>query len=243
MSSQLIVATKADLPLTYRHACMAIAECVRIDECKGWMDKSAAIAAYAKMSKNPELEVDAKRIRLRATRRLGELLGKNVKPGGRPGFSSKLGNSGLSPEEKAITVYARGIARGIARVPEAIFESEIKKSHPPSPFTLSVLGAKNPAATLKVRKYHEEKNNEKRIDRKRRERAKIIRDHLLLEFIINGKTVRDLDWAEVTEWAQKQMHRCRALLMLSEGKNPSLRVGDCVDEAMADEAMRLTENS
>jgi hypothetical protein len=63
------------LPLSYTQACKALSECVRVDECKGWADKAAAVAAYAKMVRNVQLEADAKRIRLRATRRIGEIIG------------------------------------------------------------------------------------------------------------------------------------------------------------------------
>jgi hypothetical protein len=58
----------------YNAAKQAISECVSIDECKGWKDKAAALAAYAKMRDDDELENYARRIRGRATRRIGEIL-------------------------------------------------------------------------------------------------------------------------------------------------------------------------
>lgn len=58
----------------YNEACRAIAEAKSIDEAKSIRDKSDAVRAYAKQANNKQLEVDAAEIRLRAERRLGELL-------------------------------------------------------------------------------------------------------------------------------------------------------------------------
>ncbi|MGR9057812.1 hypothetical protein ACU8NH_18205 [Rhizobium leguminosarum] len=52
----------------------AIAECDRIDECKSWSDKAAALASYARQADDKTLENYAMRIRSRAIKRAGELL-------------------------------------------------------------------------------------------------------------------------------------------------------------------------
>ncbi len=70
----------ATLPAKYKAAKTALAECKRIDECKDWVDKSAALASYARQSNDPELEKMALRIRARASRRAGELL-KEIEKG------------------------------------------------------------------------------------------------------------------------------------------------------------------
>jgi hypothetical protein len=57
----------------YEAACRTVAECARIDEAKGILDKATALRAYAKQVRNPELEADAWAIRRRAERRIGEL--------------------------------------------------------------------------------------------------------------------------------------------------------------------------
>lgn len=64
----------ARMPLNYEAAKNAVAKCARIDECKEWADKSAAIASYAKQIKDKELRESANRIVLRAKIRIGELL-------------------------------------------------------------------------------------------------------------------------------------------------------------------------
>ena len=58
----------------YDAACKYIAEAATVDEVKHFHDEAAAIAAYARQAKNRELEAQCVEIRMRATRRLGELM-------------------------------------------------------------------------------------------------------------------------------------------------------------------------
>src|SRR4051812_16242874 len=58
----------------YDEACRAIAAAKSIDEVKEIHDRAEAMRAYARQAKNRELEVDAAEIRMRAERRLGELI-------------------------------------------------------------------------------------------------------------------------------------------------------------------------
>lgn len=58
----------------YDAACKALAEARSVDEVKDIHDKAEAIRAYARQSKNKKLEMDAASIRIRAKRKLGELL-------------------------------------------------------------------------------------------------------------------------------------------------------------------------
>jgi hypothetical protein len=64
----------ADLPSNYENAKRALSACIQLDECREWANRMAAIASYAKQAKDKSLEDLASRIRLRAVRRLGELL-------------------------------------------------------------------------------------------------------------------------------------------------------------------------
>jgi hypothetical protein len=72
---------RAQLPLLYRNAKAALAECDRLDECQSWADKAMALASYAKQAKDDALVSYARRIRARAVRRCGELL-QTIEPQG-----------------------------------------------------------------------------------------------------------------------------------------------------------------
>lgn len=58
----------------YDAACRAIAEAKAVDEVIKIRDHAEALRAYAKQAKNKQLEVDAAEIRIRAERRVGELI-------------------------------------------------------------------------------------------------------------------------------------------------------------------------
>lgn len=121
--------------IRYEAARHALAECKQVDEVKDWADKAAAMQAYGRMARDKGLEVDAAEIRIRAERRLGELLAAQ-KAG--PGLSRGAAGSGSnqhqvrSSQTTAPTLADVGIskdlssrAQNIAAVPEAEFEQEI----------------------------------------------------------------------------------------------------------------------
>ena len=58
----------------YEHACKALAAATSIDEVKDIRDKSEALRAYAHQAQNRDMELDATEIRIRAERRLGEMI-------------------------------------------------------------------------------------------------------------------------------------------------------------------------
>jgi len=117
--------------IKYEAARHALAVCKQVDEVKDWADKAAAMQAYGRMAKDKALEVDAAEIRIRAERRLGELIavqkaGPGMSKGGRPAETGReqrpvmptLAGAGISKD-----LSSR--AQNIAAVPEREFEQEI----------------------------------------------------------------------------------------------------------------------
>lgn len=125
--------------IRYEAACRALTECKAVDEVKTWADKAAAMQAYGRMAKDKTLEVDAAEIRIRAERRLGELIRAQkeaglMNPGVRlngttEGRSSVVvsndhrSNPTLSDIGVSKDLSSR--AQTLAAVPEAEFESEV----------------------------------------------------------------------------------------------------------------------
>lgn len=93
----------------YDAACLALAEAKSVDEVKDIRDKAVAIKAYAKQAKNKSLEADAFEIRLRAERRLGEMMEQQPKSEGTRGSKVK----GARVDEKP-TLSDAGIDKNLA---------------------------------------------------------------------------------------------------------------------------------
>jgi hypothetical protein len=122
------------LPASYEAAKQALAECTRVDECKEWADKAAALASYARQAKDRSLLEYAQRIQLRATNRMGELL-KLVEPGVNR-FDRREGD--LPPNRKSaadaagLSEHQRKTALRVANVPRDEFEAALSSGIPPS---------------------------------------------------------------------------------------------------------------
>lgn len=118
--------------ILYESAKDALAECKFTDEVKDWADRAAATQAYARMAKDKSLEVDAAEIRIRAERRLGEMLAEQKAGGGMSTGAKGIGKSAVPTENRTPTLSEVGIdkklsarAQKIAAVPEAEFEAEV----------------------------------------------------------------------------------------------------------------------
>lgn len=126
--------------IRYDAAITALAEARAVDEVKDWHDKAAAMQAYGRMAKDKSLEVDAAEIRLRAERRLGELItaqkesdglnqGAQV-AGNKPGAGQ--GSPAVVSDDRRPTLASQGIskdlssrAQKLAAVPAEEFEQEV----------------------------------------------------------------------------------------------------------------------
>lgn len=115
----------------YDAAVSALAECRTVDEAKDWMDRAAATAAYARMAEDKTLEIDAAEIRIRAERRLGEMLREQKAAGGMATGHRFAGGSQKVPpavtlQEVGITKKLSARAQKIAAVPAPQFEAEVE---------------------------------------------------------------------------------------------------------------------
>lgn len=104
----------------YEAARRALAEARRIDEVKNIHDESAALQEYARRSKDSELIDHATEIRLRARRRLGEMMAAQKAAGlmanGTRGNIQEVlaGGSARNPPDAPITLAEAGIDKHLA---------------------------------------------------------------------------------------------------------------------------------
>lgn len=118
--------------ILYDSALDALAECKHTDEVKGWADRAAATQAYARMAKNKTLEVDAAEIRIRAERRLGEMLTEQKQTVGMSTGARGVGKSAVVSDDRTPTLAEIGVSKDLsarsqklAAVPKAEFEGEV----------------------------------------------------------------------------------------------------------------------
>lgn len=113
----------------YDAACSALAAAKSVDEVKGLRDKAEAMRAYARQAKNRALEIDAAEIRMRAERRLGELIAAQKATFGLNTGARGIGTSAVPKENRTPTLADAGIdkklssrAQKMAAVPAEKFE-------------------------------------------------------------------------------------------------------------------------
>ena len=86
----------------FDEACRALAKAVSIDETKKIRDIAAAYAACAKIAKNTSLLSDATKLKLRAERRMGELLVHMAERGERAKSAPKTGRRKVTSSPKLV---------------------------------------------------------------------------------------------------------------------------------------------
>jgi hypothetical protein len=116
--------------IRYDAACRAVAEAKSVDEVQEIANRAEAARAYARQAKNRQLEIDAIEIRVRAERRLGELLVILRKDGILT--PSGGGDTRSKNAQPRVTIKSLGIRstdapgyQRLARMPEPKFESEM----------------------------------------------------------------------------------------------------------------------
>jgi len=121
----------ADL-VKYEAAKVAIAEAKAVDEIKLIRDNASAIKAAARVANDKQLEVDASEIRIRAERRLGEMIRHQketvgLAKGGQPYQSTPTPREGVAPrlEDVGIDYKLSSRSQAIAAIPEDEFEETL----------------------------------------------------------------------------------------------------------------------
>jgi hypothetical protein len=151
--SALAPITQANPLALYDRMCTAIAECSRVDEAKDIRDKALALEAYYRQARNLDAEREAANVRLRAERRVGELLkelarAETPNPQGIGGKSAKIDTSAHRTQQSpyAAALHDQGISRqaahrfqNLAAIPQEDFERAL--SGPEKVSTSSVLRA------------------------------------------------------------------------------------------------------
>jgi len=137
----------ASLPQTYERAKVALSECSKIDECKSWSDKAAALASYAKQADDDELQLMAQRIRARAIRRAGEIM-KQIEP--RTGNQHTVLKEGdhlkqnrtNAAREAGMSDWQQKTALRVANLSDEEFDRQIESDAPPTVSQLAEQGKK-----------------------------------------------------------------------------------------------------
>lgn len=116
--------------IKYEKACQALTEARTVDEVKAIADKAIAIKEYARQAKNKQLEIDAAEIRIRAERRLGEMLKEMEKNKGAKGIKPITGSKREPVKDTTPTLAEIGIdkklssrSQKLAAIPEKKFEN------------------------------------------------------------------------------------------------------------------------
>jgi hypothetical protein len=116
----------------YDAACRALAEARAVDEVCELRNKADAMRVYGMQAKNKTLEVDAAEIRIRAERRLGELIAEQKAGDGLNTGARGIGKSAVPSGNRTPTLAEAGIdkklssrAQKLAAVPNDEFEAEV----------------------------------------------------------------------------------------------------------------------
>lgn len=126
------------VPVEYESACKSLAACVDLDEAKYWSEKADILAAWAKIYRHDEAGRAAKRLRVHAFRRMGQIAGElrprnsNCGTRGRDkgkfvsGTGSYRGAAALL-KEKGLSSPQVQVARRLARTSDSDFDALISR--------------------------------------------------------------------------------------------------------------------
>jgi N6-adenosine-specific RNA methylase IME4 len=169
------------LPTKYSAARKALAACVKVDEVKTMRDKAMAMEVYAYQAKDRELIAESTEIKMRASRRLGELMAEMKKAGmmskgaavkgvGRAGKKGGKGAPAIPTlADQNIDKDLAKLARKLAVIPAKEFERQVDQAIALA--TASVSGDKSVIKQARAERQAEKKK--KRAAKNRKLAAKI----------------------------------------------------------------------
>jgi hypothetical protein len=123
------------LPVSYAQAKAVLSSCARVDECKEWADKAAALASYARQAEDKTLLNYATRIQSRAIKRAGQLLKQFD---GRGAHRKSLGAHTSSKTQRqaaadaGMSKHQQVQAVDIANIPDELFDTQVEGDEPPT---------------------------------------------------------------------------------------------------------------
>ena len=124
----------ADWLARYEDACLALAEAKSVDAVLGIKSLAEQARTYARQAKNRDLEINATEIRIRAERRLGEImvLQRESEQGLNKGAATRVAEGPASPPALAdvgIDKHLADRARKLAKMPKKEFDAAVKVWH------------------------------------------------------------------------------------------------------------------
>jgi hypothetical protein len=113
--------------IKYEAACHALAEAHAVDEVKDIRDKSIAMQCYGRQAKNKQIEIYGAEIRIRAERKLGEMIknGQNSGAIETHGGNRKSTSPLPSLNDMGISYDLSSHAQSLASIPEDEFEATL----------------------------------------------------------------------------------------------------------------------
>jgi N6-adenosine-specific RNA methylase IME4 len=151
----------------YDIACRALAEAVRVDEVKAILDASVQMRTYAKQAKDRDAEGNAVALRMRATRRLDELIKAQketvgLATGGEHGGRTRIDGSRRNPSNARPTLAEAGVDKNLAH------QARVLGAMPEEAFERKVVEARDSAARVFRRTIREVEVAQEREERRAR---------------------------------------------------------------------------
>jgi hypothetical protein len=136
------------VPIQYESAVKALVECTNLDDAKIWSDKADALAAWAKIYRDDEVGIEARKLKLHAYRRMG-VLAHELYPGARKEKDGRhvygaphKGQIGhhkgpiAALQSAGLKMHQANVASAIAKIPDQKFKEISERPRPPSPSAL-----------------------------------------------------------------------------------------------------------